>query len=296
MLLDHLVAYCDKSYTENDAKEYKCKKCTHPVKCTESCRSCLQQVHFDWSKEGTRKDYNCSRLLDFYTCCYSYKYTSEIVYALKTIELNDYPYFNVMSLGCGAAPDLMAFEYVNMGLQESKPIEYTGYDRNVLWKKIHAEIESYFEKNDDYDIDFYRKDIFGEFLNKERKGYNVIVLQYLISHLYNTDQINKIDELFDYIVNSVLQYRDKSSPFLVIINDIDTYHKGRNYFWKLAERIESAKYKLSTNAWSFNAECYLEKSKQHPINYNIFSIPEDIKKDYDVAILCTSAQLILEVR
>ena len=35
-----------------------------------------------------------------------------MIYALRQIDLSDYPYFHILSMGCGGAPDLMAFQYM----------------------------------------------------------------------------------------------------------------------------------------------------------------------------------------
>ena len=33
-----------------------------------------------------------------------------MIYALRQLDLAQYPYFHILSLGCGGAPDLMAFD------------------------------------------------------------------------------------------------------------------------------------------------------------------------------------------
>lgn len=48
-----------------------------------------------------------------------------MIYGLKQIELSEYPYFHILSLGCGGAPDLMAFQYMNY----NKKISYVGLDK-----------------------------------------------------------------------------------------------------------------------------------------------------------------------
>lgn len=58
-------------------------------------------------------------------CRYTYKYFSEMIYGLKQIELSEYPFFHILSLGCGGVPDLMAFQYMNY----NKKISYVGLDK-----------------------------------------------------------------------------------------------------------------------------------------------------------------------
>lgn len=77
----------------------------------EHCKECLDDIHYH--EHQYRDEYDCERLLDYYVCRYSYKYCSEMIYALRQKDLSSYPYFHILSLGCGGAPDLMAFEYMN---------------------------------------------------------------------------------------------------------------------------------------------------------------------------------------
>ena len=53
---------------------------------------------------------NCQNYIYYYTVKYSWKYASEIMYALKMLDFSKYPQYQILSLGCGNAPDLMAFD------------------------------------------------------------------------------------------------------------------------------------------------------------------------------------------
>lgn len=55
-----------------------------------------------------------------------------MIYALRQLDLAQYPYFHILSLGCGGAPDLMAFEYMDYEQQ----ISYYGVDKNPIGKKF----------------------------------------------------------------------------------------------------------------------------------------------------------------
>ena len=99
------------------------EKCTHPSgKCSGSCTDCLKEIQYHHS-DG-RTEYDCKNMLRYYTCHTIWKRCSEIMYALGTIDLEKYPRFNILSIGCGAAPDLMAFNKV----ASDKKISYTGID------------------------------------------------------------------------------------------------------------------------------------------------------------------------
>ena len=118
-------------------------------------------------------------------CRYSYKYCSEIIYALNQLDLSTYPYFHILSLGCGGAPDLMAFQYMNY----PQYISYIGLDRNVYWEDIHNFIINDF---DDGRVQFMRNiDVLHHFEDHAIEGCNVILIQYLIS--FFTQMLNMLD-------------------------------------------------------------------------------------------------------
>jgi len=154
MLIDHIVEYCDEMY-KIYVSSNPCNECNHPNSCRGDCSNCLDEVHFPSQRSNGRCEYDCEKLLYYYTCKYSHKYCSEIIYSLKEINLDNYPSYNILSLGCGATPDLMAFDCLEtwriQGTSEHvrKNIRYRGYDRNNLWKLIHNEIESYTSVNMD---------------------------------------------------------------------------------------------------------------------------------------------------
>ena len=109
MLIDDLVEYCNEQYQSGE-----CGACTGKDRCVNecdgNCKLCLDDIHFH--EQQRRTQYDCERLLYYYVCRYSYKYCSEMIYALRQIDLSDYPYFHILSMGCGGAPDLMAFQYM----------------------------------------------------------------------------------------------------------------------------------------------------------------------------------------
>ena len=138
MLIEDLVSFCDEEYQNSEC--FICTaKTTCESACGENCKQCLDDIHFHHHKY--RDEYDCEKLLDYYVCRYSYKYCSEIIYALSQLNLSHYPYFHILSLGCGGAPDLMAFEY----MKYKQGISYIGVDKNVYWRKIHNFIKDNFQ-------------------------------------------------------------------------------------------------------------------------------------------------------
>ena len=119
---------------------------------------------------------------------------------------------------------------------------------------------------------------------------------YAIDDLYNNDQIDEVEALYEALISNVIAYKRDDSPQLIVINDIDSRNKGRDHFWPFQQKIKGAGYHRNVLAKCFKPECYLEESTQHDYDTNKFFIPDNTKDDYKCAIKCTSAQLIIEVR
>ena len=117
MLKDYLLDWCQ---DEIDGSITGCcsKYCDNQEHCEHDCDRCLDQVHWYPSKPG-RADYTCSNLLLRYVVRFTEKYSQQIASALTFIDHSRYPRYNILSIGCGGTPDLMAFEEVN-----TKPIYY----------------------------------------------------------------------------------------------------------------------------------------------------------------------------
>lgn len=257
MLIDKMLDFCKETLSSS------CKECNHPSgncsnDCKGDCRNCLDEVHWG-PTNGKRVDYDCDRLINSYILKFSSRYKVNIETILSTIDLKNYPCFNILSLGCGEAPDLMAFE----NLKERKIINYKGCDRNPKWKPIHDFITHYMMRNEDITVVLEQQDVFDMFNSgyEVYEGCNILVVQYLISHLYNTHQSGRIQELYDYIAHSIIPHRISSSPFLIIINDIDSYNKGRNLFYLLLNTLEDCGFNGIANAYSQYANGDLGKTR-----------------------------------
>jgi len=235
MLLEYIINYCEKMYNAIQRTD-GCAHCNHPSgTCSGKCDNCLDQVH--WGPNyNERADYDCEKLMYRYVTGFAERYTNNIWYLLKYTDFKEYPFYNILSIGCGATPDLMAIEQC---IDKDDELEYTGYDRNPLWKPIHRQIEQYMNQYDYTNVRLFRSDIFDYIHSADINNcnYNIIVIQYLISHLYNTHQNQRIDELYNGIVK-IIENSDNTTPFLIVINDIDSYHKGRNLFHGLLNILE----------------------------------------------------------
>ena len=292
MLIDDVVEFCDNEYNDNI-----CVNCNSKTTCNDhicGCKKCLYDLHFHYNIY--RNSYNCERLFDYYVCRYSHKYCSEILYALEEcVDLSQYPFFHILSLGCGASPDLMAFDYLRTthAIQTNKPISFIGLDKNTYLKKIHNYIiSSYNDVKVNYACNL---DVLKYFQTHSIRGTNVLIIQYLISCFYSILGKDGLRQWFSKIANNIISYKPTNSQMLIIINDNDSIHTGRDSFYLLTEEIEKLGFKVSEQRMRFRNDSYYKNSHQYSSCNNFFEIPNYIKEKYSTAIRCTSAQLILEV-
>lgn len=289
MLIYDLVDFCDYNYSNEE-----CGACTSITACTHTCngncKECLDDIHYHTNER--RKEYNCERLLDYYVCRYSYKYCSEIIYALREVNLENYPFFHILSLGCGGAPDLMAFQYMDY----PQTISYVGLDKNIYWEKIHNYIVGNFE---DGRVQFARGiDVLDYFNDNALINCNVIVIQYLISFFYWQLGKSGIRKWFSTLADNIVKNKPQNSPMLIIINDADSIYTGRDAFPIFVEEIQKAGLTVTTELrCRFKADPHFANSIRYPSNRNIFNddIESDFANFYCVARTCESAQMILEV-
>ena len=143
MLIDEIIKYCNNEYRNADT-ENLCIDCNHPQECPGSCKKCLAQIHFPKDYPNGKKDYDCKNLINFYVCDYANKYASEMLYLLRKSKcLKEIDEYHILSIGCGSAPDLMAFEQYAVEAESAKDIMYFGIDINPLWNDIHEKIIDY---------------------------------------------------------------------------------------------------------------------------------------------------------
>ena len=291
MLKNDLLAWCQNKYDNSHAGHCE-QNCNNADACAHDCNECLKQVHW-FPMYGGRCDYNCVNLLLKYVLKYTDKYSSQIADALQCINTSNYPRYNIFSIGCGAAPDLMAFEEMN----DDKQIYYKGYDRNHLWQIIHNIIEKYTSTTDNLKAKLRQYDIFDVFKEGKPQNvrYNVVVIQYLLSHLYNTNQNDQIEILFDYIISNILANRLYNSPFLIIITDIDSMNKGRNAWYTLLDKLEDSGY--SGIAYARSAYDSGDLGQIRWSNHEKSSVFGNIIYNYSKNTSATDrAQLIIELR
>lgn len=318
-LFDCVVDFCNKKYIDygiscgHSGNCNNTHECNHPNgKCSKidnrSCEYCLNQIHFGKKnqKEGkeqgeVRASYDCPKLINYYVCRYSYGYMSELYAIFKKnyvksflVGFNSY---DILSLGCGACPDLMALELLNKQENIKKNIKYTGIDNNEYWVEVKDRIEHYVKGNQATinAFNYYNNDVY-KFFDEYTGEYNIVCINYLISSLYNTDQIKKTDnervkELVRKIVNGFINNRNKY--MIIIINDTNNNEYANNCtifedFISIFNETKELKYIKYNNYFDKNSECV-----DHP-----FEFPDKLdpfQPNKGRILNNFSAQLILEV-
>ena len=289
-MLEAAAGYCAATFQPCGS----CGQCTHPSgRCSGSCRVCSEEVNYH---RGGRADYDCQNFMYYYMCRYAWKYCSEILYAVEEIDFSRPATYTILSLGCGGAPDLMAFA-LHFDEKDGTNISYMGYDANPYWNIIHALVYGYAQAHG-IATKFFIKNIFDILADDKTELYssNIVILQYLISHFPPEKRYELAGMLFDGLIRKVLKHPSRVSPTLFLLNDID-HADVRKYYDLFLEKLAQSDCAFSSMRRHFKEResDYGDGSVQYASCNNRFSIPETIKTDFDCAIKCSSAQLFVKV-
>jgi len=116
---------------------------------------------------------------------------------------------------------------------------------------------------------------------------------------YNGDRADKIDFLFDEIVDKLIAKKPNDSPLLLIINDIDHKTWMRDYFNLFVKKLRSRDLNFEYSKRHFKPREGGENagSRIYPSRANKFTslISEEHRGKYNAHAPCSAAQLIVEV-
>lgn len=295
-LIKKVIKYCHQQYIQ-----IPCTKCDHysccPGTSEGNCKQCLNEVHYPNLYPHGRKDYECDKMLNFYVCDYTAKYASEMLYLMRKSEaLRQIDNYHVLSIGCGACPDLMALERYCHEISYDKKISYLGIDVNKRWKRIHDQIDAYRTSTIRQTKFKYWDAVTKDFSVSDA---NVVVLQYVISHFYNTGQIGKIQVFFEKLVDTIISRKQVGVPMVILINDVNSVNRGRDFFADLVEKLKDAELHGSYRQFYFDykikhdAQRYGEKHESREV---LFRLPNSFDNIYYPWKDCSSAQLLIEVQ
>ncbi|KFF65370.1 hypothetical protein SOV92_02860 [Pectobacterium brasiliense] len=89
--------------------------------------------------------YNCQKKMDTYVIKYGPSYISEIYHYLEVSQIltrfRNSP-LNIISLGCGFAPDYYAISKYNQDNQLNIQINYTGLDLSTFWNTARPNVQN----------------------------------------------------------------------------------------------------------------------------------------------------------
>ncbi len=296
MIIDELVKICYEEHKAN-ASKCVCGDCSHPRKCPGNCNDCLNEVHLTRS-EGERADYNCPYLLYYYVGKYIYAYTSEMEYALNTIRdtLENFKYMHILSIGCGPAPDLFAINQFQSSNGFDQVLSYIGFDHNAYWGEIHEIIKCLLPNNKKSKIQFKQLDAIDFFQKKELKQCNMLIMQYLLSHIVYNQRQDEIESFFDSLIINVILKMDNHS--FIIINDIN-HNLARDYIDIFIKKIRLAGKRTKKLHFYFEYKdemgYYQTRGKKHKANDIKYSVEPKYSNYFDTRLDCRSEQYIIEV-
>ena len=122
------------------------------------------------------------------------------------------------------------------------------------------------------------------------------IIRNLVSFYFNND-INEITEFYKALISNVIRYMLPHS--VIIINDVNSNRRGRDYFMLLSDMLTSSGINNIAHKRYFNygiKNDYMRYGTVYPtINILYNNINENIQS-YNPWEVCSSAQLIIELR
>ena len=300
MIMETIMSNCDARYHGFDYAQ--CAHCTYGDYCPQNCEKCLEYIHYPThALEGApKRNYDCIHMADFYTCKYSCRYTSELMYAIEMCaDLQSLRDIKVLSFGCGPCTDLFGLDV----LKEKKAlsyenIEYRGVDYSkAVWRLVHGDLNNF--KNEACNIKFYYGDM-CKLIDTIAAGSwipNLIVFQYVFSDLQKHSDRSSID----HFINRFSEYwNDKVKPgSYIIFNDVNLglrYGGGREYFDRTLRKLRDVKcccgyFRNDNTKNSFYPHGY-PYGREYPKNENQFDWSH--WSAYAPFNTCASAQMIVK--
>lgn len=183
------------------------------------CSPCL---HSQFFSDGSDY-YECKNKLNCYVLNYGASYISEIYCYLQTSDiLNKFSNtINILSLGCGFAPDYFAFDKFIKDKDLNLKFNYYGIDNSEVWKYI-----SWKELNlsTDNPAKFCKEDL-TENIDLEFNKYDIIFL----SKIYSTIRRNNANTT-NFLNNIVRNIQNMNLNSVLVFNDINSKYVGRDDF------------------------------------------------------------------
>lgn len=294
-LLKNLIIFCDEFYQAHKKEIGSCLNCSHENRnCLGNCKSCLKELTWQNFK---RTNYNCEKLAAYYVCKFLNKFASEIFYLLTNekveARLKTYNEFNILSLGCGPASDIIAFDaFIREVLNKPININYTGIDIACKWQYIHEKICQEVSSLNYQPPKFDYEDITKKILEIDASNTNIMVIKNLFSALIRTKNEIEMNLFLDNLANLISKMPKDS---IVLINDINSRNLYRDKWLNIVNKIYM-KRKIEYNIMVFGKNYEPCKWEQYYSNCLKFYFPENFDKQaYEYWTTCTSVQLFINI-
>lgn len=121
--------------------------------------------------------------------------------------------------------------------------------------------------------------------------YNFTFLQYW--------SIKQINAFFQKLVDTIISHKQENVPMVILINDVNSVNRGRDYFSDLIDKLKAADFHESCGKFYFDykivnpAQRYGER---HASSQTVFNLPKEFDGIYQPWHDCSSAQLLIEVQ
>ena len=129
--------------------------------------------------------------------------------------------------------------------------------------------------------------------------YNVIVLQYMVARHICDGRADKIDFMFEKIIEKFIAMKPHGAPLLLIINDIDHKSWICDYYNLFTKKLRKCGFDFTAIKRHFeeredgmNAGSKLYKAQT---NRFLSEIPREHREKYNAHAPCSASQLIIEV-
>lgn len=85
-MLETILSKCDERNDRHGCEQ--CADCSYDTYCPHDCEKCLDYIHNpSHAPDGApERKYDCTHMANVYTCKYSCRYASEIVYAVERLK------------------------------------------------------------------------------------------------------------------------------------------------------------------------------------------------------------------
>ena len=288
-----LWEFCDSSFQECKCDKDQVFKCNYTFWYPHTT---VRNVRLEECRE---LEGYCSTIGFTYFCQFYNKYSSEVYYTLKTyneihgINFNEY---KILSIGCGPCTELLGFlKYYEDNDTNNTPVSFTGIDINLNWQSIHNKWKEILDKESSVKF----------IINPSSISYspNILLLNYVLSHVsqYNTQK--EQSEFFEYIA-TIVKTMDSNSIILVTEENNTNPDSGiktveiieKLYEFLNATNLLENRIKYQFPLGNSSKDRYSDYGRQHTEKKGVIIPNPPVERPYSRVDWCTGLQNIMVVK